>query len=144
MPEKLKKVYIGGVWDLYHTGHLNILQKAKALGDYLIVGVLTDDATERYKPRAIIREYDRLRIIRSIKHVDLAVLQSDTNPTKNGQLQYFNPDILVHADDWDEVPGQEWMLEHDKEVIFLPYTKSISTTEIRRLCEVNSGAKGQT
>lgn len=141
MPEKL--VYCGGVFDLFHVGHLNILQKSKALGDILIVGVLTDAATERYKPRAVIREDQRLQIVRGLSCVDLAVPQSDSDPTKDGQLQGYNPDILVHGSDWDKAPGQEWMLKHDKEVVFLPYTLSISSTEIRRLCCENySGTTG--
>lgn len=127
----MSKVYIAGVWDTFHIGHLNILQRAKALGDFLVVGVLTDEATERYKPRTIIRQKDRLEIVKAIKYVDMAFFQKDTDPTKNGELQYFNPDILIHADDWDYVPGQDWMLEKQKTVMLLPYTPNISSTLIR-------------
>ena len=134
MNASLSKVFIGGVWDLLHIGHLNILQEAKALGDFLIVGVLTDDAVERYKPRTIIREDHRLLMVRALSCVDLAILQDDTDPTKDKLLQYYEPDILVHGDDWDKIPGQEWMEQNGKEVVFLPYTSSVSSTQIRRSC----------
>jgi len=142
VPEDVIKVYIAGCWDLLHIGHLNILQRAKALGDVLIVGVLTDDGAAAYKNRPIIREDDRLCLVSALKCVDMAILQSDTDPTKNGELQLIDPDILVHGDDWHKIPGQEWMFRNRKEVMFLDYTPGVSTTEIRRLCERNQSVVG--
>lgn len=125
-----KVVFIGGIWDLFHVGHLNILKSAKELGDRLVVGVLSDFAASRYKRSPIMTCRERVRIVQAISVVDEAIIQLDTDPTKFGELQAVKPDILVHGDDWDAVPGQEWMERNGKEIVFLPYTQGISTTEI--------------
>lgn len=126
-----KKVYIGGVFDLFHIGHLNILKNASHLGD-VYAGVLTDEAASRYKSKPIIPLYERLAILNAIKYVTDAFPQYDTDPTIHGEIQSVEPDILLHGDDWDKVGGQDYMNSRGKETIFLPYTKGISSTDIKK------------
>ena len=106
----MKVVYTYVVGDLFHIGHLKCLQQAKALGDFLIVGVLTDSAVAAYKRTPIIPFEERLEIIKNIKCVDDAIRQEELNPASTIQKMKVPPDILVHGDDWDEnFPGAEYM-----------------------------------
>src|SRR5262245_32084490 len=98
-----KVVFTAGVWDILHVGHLNLLQRARALGDSLIVGVLTDEAAERYKPRPVMPFEERLELIRALRMVDDVVQVDDTNAT--AVLQELRPDILVHGSDILHKPG---------------------------------------
>ena len=105
-----KVVYTYLVGDLFHIGHLKCLQQAKALGDYLIVGVLTDEAVETYKRLPIVPFEERIEVIKNIKCVDEAVKQSELDPTNTIKSLPITPDVLVHGDDWDEnFPGAEYM-----------------------------------
>jgi len=126
-----KKVYIGGVFDLFHIGHLNLLKRANELGD-VYVGVLTDEAASRYKPRPVIPLDERIAIIKAIRYVTDAFPQYDTDPTLHGEIQLIEPDILLHGDDWNQVGGQQYMESRGRRTIFLPYTKGISSTDIKK------------
>lgn len=126
------KVYLGGVFDLFHIGHLSILERAKALGDHLTVGVLTDEAAMAYKDTPVIPFEERILIVRGLACVDEVVRQEDTNPCRFGELQEIDPDILVHGDEWDKLPGQDWMAAHGRKTIFLPHTKGITTTILKQ------------
>jgi len=123
-----------GVWDLFHVGHLNLLEKAKSLGDKLVVGVLSDERVEKDKghPPVICCE-QRERIIRSLKCVDFTVVYTKTDFTE--WLKSLDIDILVVGGDWGnygEVQQRykRYMLERGRFVI-LPYTEGISTTRIK-------------
>jgi glycerol-3-phosphate cytidylyltransferase len=126
-------VFTAGVWDILHIGHLALLQRAKALGDRLVVGVLTDEAAERYKPRPVIPFEQRLEIIRALRMVDEAVQVDDTNATP--VLQRLEPHILVHGSDISHKPGweigQTWMKEHGRQFVVLPYTEGVSSTGLK-------------
>lgn len=125
-----KIVFIGGIWDLFHVGHLNILRRARSLGGILVVGVLTDEAAMAYKPKPIMAFGQRIRIVQSLSFVNYAIPQEDTDPTY--MLEKVNPNVLVHGDDWKHVGGEEWMRDRGREVVFLPYTKGISTSATRK------------
>jgi len=119
--------YVAG--DLFHIGHLRCLQQAKALGDYLIVGVITDNGIAAYKRHPIIPFKERLEIIRNIKCVDKAVRQEVLDPTEN--LKEYKPDIVTHGDDWGEdFPGAEYMRSIGKLAIRTKYYTGQSTTEV--------------
>lgn len=121
--------------DLFHIGHLRQVQRCRylfAVGQ-LIVGVLSDDAVESYKRKPIISFEDRMEIYRGLKGVDLVVAQYSRDPTEN--LRILRPDILFHGDDWDEIPGSEWMHEHGGTVIKTPYTPGVSTSDIIERCK---------
>jgi len=126
-------VFTAGVWDILHIGHLNLLSRARALGDKLIVGVLTDEAAERYKPRPVMPYEQRLEIIRALRVVDDVVQVDDTNATS--LLQRLRPDILVHGSDIDKKEGweigQTWMRSNGRQFVVLPYTEGVSSTGLK-------------
>jgi glycerol-3-phosphate cytidylyltransferase len=135
-----KVVYTSGSWDMFHVGHLNILERSKALGDQLVVGVSTDELIEEYKGMPpIIPFEERFRIVQSIGCVDFAVRQ--TVLTEVAQLQEFDVDIVTIGDDWKgkHLDGLEWMkAQQGKEVVYLEYTPGVSTTGIKRKIIQNS------
>ena len=132
--KKYKVGYTDGVYDLFHVGHLNMIQTAKKYCDYLIVGVHGDYVVEEYKHRRpIINENDRKRIIESIKGVDRAEINRFRDKLKLWELYHF--DVVFIGDDWK---GTERWNNFEKilasinvDVVYVPYTKGISTTEIR-------------
>lgn len=132
--KKYKVGYTDGVYDLFHVGHLNMIQTAKDYCDYLIVGVHGDVVVEEYKHhRPIIDENDRRRIIESIKGVDRAEINRFRDKLKLWELYHF--DVVFIGDDWK---GTERWNKFEKilagvgvDVIYVPYTRGISTTEIR-------------
>lgn len=129
----MKRVFTSGSFDLFHIGHLNILEKSAALGDELIVGVSTDELIEEYKGMKPIIPYEqRARIVASIKCVTKVVKQ--TKLTEIAQLQRENIDIVTIGDDWKGkyLEGLEWMKSQPgKEVVYFPYTPGVSTTQIK-------------
>jgi rfaE bifunctional protein nucleotidyltransferase chain/domain len=130
-----KTVYIGGAWDLFHIGHVNILERAKRLGTKLIVGVLTDEAVEGYKPRPIIAFEDRKRIVESLSIVDRVIVQHDQDPTADLTALGIKPAYIVHGSDWNYCPGEAYARANGGKAVILPYTPGISTTEIKRRIE---------
>lgn len=132
--KKYKIGYTDGVYDLFHVGHLNMIQAAKEKCEYLIVGVHGDDVVEEYKHhRPIMNENDRRRIVESIKGVDRVEINRFRDKLKLWELYQFN--VVFIGDDWK---GTERWNNFEKalaqigvDVIYLPYTKGISTTEIR-------------
>jgi rfaE bifunctional protein nucleotidyltransferase chain/domain len=126
-------VFTAGVWDILHVGHLNLLRRAKALGDRLVVGVLTDEAAERYKPRPVMPFEQRLEIIRELRVVDEVVQVDDTNATPI--LETLKPHILVHGSDINHKAGweigQTWMTENGRQFVILPYTEGVSSTRLK-------------
>jgi glycerol-3-phosphate cytidylyltransferase len=135
---KLKVGYAAGVFDLFHIGHLNVIKKAKKNCDYLIVGVTTDEETYRLKSRyPLIPFIERKEIIKSLKYVDRVVPEKDSNKL----LAYNNLkfDIIFKGDDQK---GSEKWIKYEKEfkkkgvkIVFFKYTKSTSSTKIRKLIE---------
>ncbi len=133
--KKYKIGYTDGVYDLFHIGHLNMIQAAKSQCEYLIVGVHGDDVVKEYKPfYPIINENERKRIIESIKGVDRAVINRFRDKMKLWELYKF--DVIFIGDDWK---GTDRWINFEKElnainvdVIYVPYTKGISTSDIRR------------
>ena len=131
----MKVVYIIGVFDLFHTGHVELLRRAKELGDKLVVAINSDDIVEQYKRRPFIDEENRLKVIQACKYVDEAfVIRTFDN--KEVVLKY-GVSIIVHGNDWvgDSYLEQikltpQFISKHQIELIYLPYTKGISTSEI--------------
>lgn len=134
MKSKKVRVFTSGSFDLFHVGHLNILEKSAALGDELIVGVSTDELIEKYKGmKPIIPFEQRFRIVEAIKCVTKVVKQ--TKLTEIAQLQEYDIDIVTIGDDWKEkyLEGLEWMKSQSgKRVEYFPYTQGISTTSIKK------------
>ena len=128
-----KVVYTAGTYDLFHFGHLNILLKAKALGDYLIVGVSTDSLISKYKGlKPIICYGDRVSIIKELKCVDKVIKQSRFFDIK--QLKKYNISTIVLGSDWcdKDFPELDKCLKDLKiKIIYVPYTKRLSTSKIK-------------
>lgn len=134
MKEKKIRVFTSGSFDLFHVGHLNILERSAALGDELIVGVSTDELIQHYKGMPPIIPFEqRIRIVASIKCVTKVVKQ--VKLTEIAQLKQEEIDIVTIGDDWENkyLEGLEWMKQQPgKEVVYFPYTPGVSTTSIKK------------
>jgi rfaE bifunctional protein nucleotidyltransferase chain/domain len=129
-------VYAAGAWDMFHVGHLNVLKSAKALGDILIVGVSTDELVYKYKGHHPLLSYeDRSAVVAACRYVDAVVPQRTLE--KDEQLQKLDVDILVVGDDWwqEKVRGHDFMIEHGRRVVYLPYTEGRSSSALRKALE---------
>ena len=123
----MKKVITFGTFDVFHIGHVSILERAKSYGDYLIVGVSSDDLNFSKKGcKPIYSEKDRRKIIKSLSCVD-EVFSETSLELKRQYINDFNADILIMGDDWK---GKFDNHKDQCEVIYLPRTPSISTKEI--------------
>ncbi len=124
----MKRVITFGTYDLFHVGHLRLLQRAASLGDYLIVGVSTDELNFSKKQKMpVFSESDRFEIIDSLKMVD-HVFAEESLELKGEYIKKYRADILVMGDDWS---GKFDHFSHLCEVVYLPRTPEISTTEIK-------------
>ena len=125
-------VYTYVVGDLLHIGHLKCLQQAKALGDYLIVGVLTDEATVAYKRCPIIPFRERIEMVANLKCVDEVIQQNSLDPTEN--IMRIKPDIVTHSHkEKEKFPGanvEALMNELKGKAIHTHYYQGTSTTKI--------------
>ena len=140
--KKYKVGYTQGTFDLFHIGHLNLLNNAKKLCDYLIVGVNTDRLVKEYKCKdTIIKQKDRIEIVANIKAVDDVILTDTLD--KLVVLDKIKFDVIFIGDDWKN--NERWintkneLAEKKIDVVFLPYTKSISTTQISRFLKKKQG-----
>ncbi len=124
-------VYADVTGDLMHAGHISFFQKARAEGDYLIIGVLADEDVESYKRTPILSLKERVAVIKACKYVD-EVIEAPPLRTTEEWLKKHNIDIVVHGDDMDEELLVDQYGVPMKMGIFktVSYYKGISTTEI--------------
>ena len=123
----MKRVITYGTFDLLHYGHINLLRRAKALGDYLIV-VLSTDEFNAVKHKTAYHPYEaRKTILEAIRYVD-EVIQEYTWEQKIRDVVDNQVDVFVMGDDWK---GQFDFLKDYCEVVYLPRTEGISTTKIK-------------
>ncbi len=123
----MKKVITYGTFDLLHKGHINILRRAKDLGDYLVVAISSDEFNAIKDKKAYHSYEDRKFILEAIKYVD-EVIREDTWEQKVSDVQEHDIDVFVMGDDWE---GKFDDLKEYCEVVYLPRTKDISTTQIK-------------
>lgn len=123
----MKKVLTYGTFDLLHRGHINILKRAKDLGDYLVVAVSSDEFNAIKDKKAYHSFEDRKYILEAIKYVD-EVIREDDWDQKIADVKNHNIDVFVMGDDWE---GKFDELKDYCEVVYLPRTKNISTTQIK-------------
>ncbi len=129
--------YVIGVFDLFHRGHLEFLQAARALGDRLIVAINGDEMVSSYKRRPVNSEADRLAIVSALRCVDRAfVIGGYDNRT---QLVRHKVDVIVHGDDWEPesymeqiVVDREFLDRRGIRLQFVPYYGGVSTSSIIR------------
>lgn len=130
--------YTAGVFDLFHIGHLNLLKKAKENCDFLIVGVNSDKLVKEYKKKTpIIPQEERMEIIKALKFADQVVLVNNRDKLDAYKKYKFNR-IFV-GDDWKNHPSylvsQKQLTPYNVEFVFFPYTKTTSSTLIRKVIE---------
>jgi len=123
----MSRIITFGTFDLFHIGHLQILKRAKALGNHLIVGISTDALNFSKKQRnPICNQQHRMEIIQELKCVD-EVFYEESLELKREYILTHKADVLVMGDDWQ---GKFDMFQDICKVHYLPRTPSISTTEI--------------
>jgi glycerol-3-phosphate cytidylyltransferase len=132
----MKKVITYGTFDLLHWGHVNLLKRARELGDYLIVALSTDEFNAVKKKKAYYSYENRKLILEAIRYVD-KVIPEKTWEQKVDDVLNYDIDIFVMGDDWK---GTFDFLKEYCEVVYLPRTVGISTTQIKRdLLSVRNG-----
>ena len=125
----MKKVITYGTFDLLHYGHINLLQRAKELGDYLIVALSTDEFNSEMKGKVTYFTYEeRKRLLEAIRYVDL-VIPEENWEQKISDVKEFKVDTFVMGDDWK---GKFDFLKDYCDVVYLERTPEISTTKIKK------------
>ena len=124
----MRKVITYGTFDMLHYGHINLLRRAKSLGDYLIVALSTDEFNWNMKQKKCYFPYEeRKRLLEAIRYVDL-VIPENSWEQKISDVKEFKVDTFVIGDDWE---GKFDFLKEYCEVAYLPRTPEISTTQIK-------------
>jgi cytidyltransferase-like protein len=136
MPSKrYKNLYIIGVFDLFHTGHLSFLEQCATLSENLIVAVNGDEMVAAYKRLPIFSEEQRLKLIKANRLVSDAFIirEFDNKP----YLEQYEIDAIVHGDDWERSSyleqirvDENFLNEKGIELVFVPYSQGISTSEL--------------
>ncbi|AZR73924.1 glycerol-3-phosphate cytidylyltransferase [Anoxybacter fermentans] len=124
----MKRVLTYGTFDLLHYGHINLLRRAKQLGDYLIVGLSTDSFNSIKGKKSYFSYEERKALLESIRYVDLVIPEESWEQKIKDVIEY-KVDIFVMGDDWT---GKFDFLKEYCEVIYLPRTPGISTTKIKQ------------
>lgn len=124
----MKRVITYGTFDLLHYGHINLLKRAKELGDYLIVALSTDEFNKYSKNKICYFSYEkRKQLLEAIRYVDL-VIPEENWEQKIADVQKYNVDTFVMGDDWK---GKFDFLKEYCDVVYLERTPEISTTQIK-------------
>lgn len=124
----MKKIITYGTFDLLHYGHINLLRRAKALGDYLIVALSTDEFNWNEKQKKCYFTYEqRKQLLEAIRYVDLVIPETCWEQ-KASDVKEYHADVFVMGDDWE---GKFDFLKEHCEVVYLPRTPEISTTQIK-------------
>lgn len=130
----MKRVITYGTFDLLHYGHINLLQRAKELGDYLIVALSTDEFNWKEKQKKCYFSYEqRLKLLEAVRYVDLVIPETCWEQKVTDAKEY-KVDVFVIGDDWK---GKfDFLKEQGVEVVYLPRTPEISSTQIKEELKV--------
>lgn len=124
----MKRVITYGTFDLLHYGHINLLRRARALGDYLIVGLSTDQFNWQEKQKKSYFTYEKRKaMLEAIRYVDLVIPEENWDQKKT-DVEKYHADVFVIGDDWK---GKFDFLRDQCEVVYLSRTPEISTTKIK-------------
>ena len=126
----MRRVITYGTYDLLHYGHINLLRRAKAYGDYLIVALSSDEFNQEKKHKTTYFTYEqRKQLVESIRYVDL-VIPEDSWEQKRKDMREYHIDTFVMGDDWR---GKfDFLKEEGVEVVYLPRTPEISSSQMKR------------
>lgn len=143
--KKYRRGYTQGVYDMFHVGHLNLINNAKKYCDYLVVGVNSDRLVQEYKHKTpVINEHERRYIVENIKAVNETVIAETLDKVK--QLELIGYDAVFIGDDWKDdfrwIETKEVLANYGVDVVFLPYTQGICSTDLsivqnNRMKEIN-------
>lgn len=125
----MKRVITYGTFDLLHYGHINLLRRAKEMGDYLIVALSTDYFNEYYKKKKTYFSYEqRKQLVEAVRYVDLVIPEENWEQKINDMHEY-HIDTFVMGDDWK---GKfDFLRDEGVDVVYVPRTPEISTTKIK-------------
>lgn len=123
----MRTVITYGTFDILHVGHINLLRRARALGDRLVVGLSTDEFNQSKHKSSLLNYENRKAVLEAIRYVD-EVFPELTWEQKFEDIRRYGADVFVMGDDWR---GKFDFLRQGCEVVYLPRTPSISTTEIK-------------
>ena len=125
----MRRVITYGTFDLLHYGHINLLQRAKQLGDYLIVALSTDEFNLDQKQKKCYFTYEqRKELLEAIRYVDLVIPEINWDQ-KVSYMHEYHVDVFVMGDDWK---GKfDYLADEGVEVVYLPRTPEISTSQIK-------------
>lgn len=138
--------YVAGVFDLFHIGHLNILKRAKEQCDYLIVGVVSDEQASKGKARApYVGEQERKLMVEACKYVDEAFILPIAASGTRDVYRKYHFDAQFSGSDYEHDPTwraeQAWLRERGSDIVFFPYTESISSTKLKAVIEKDAKEK---
>ena len=123
----MKRVITYGTYDVLHYGHVNLLKRAKNLGDYLIVGLSSDEFNAIKNKKSYFSYEQRKMILEACRYVDLVIPENNWEQ-KIGDIQRYQADIFVMGDDWE---GKFDYLKEYCDVIYLPRTPEVSSTKTK-------------
>ena len=123
-----KTVITYGTFDMFHIGHLKLLRRLSEMGDKVIVGVSTDEFNELKGKKTLIPYDQRAAIVEAIDCVDM-VIPEESWEQKLSDIKEYGVDVFAIGEDWK---GEFDFLEEHCEAVYLPRTKNISTTELKR------------
>ena len=124
----MKRVITYGTFDLLHYGHINLLRRAKMMGDYLIVGLSTDEFNWNMKQKKSYFSYEkRKEMLEAIRYVDMVIPEENWDQ-KLTDVEKYEADVFVIGDDWK---GKFDFLKDKCEVVYLPRTPEISSSQIK-------------
>ncbi len=126
----MKRVLTYGTYDLLHYGHIRLLQRSRALGDYLIVALSTDEFNESKGKKAYHNYETRKLMLESVRYVDL-VIPENCWEQKIDDIKKYEVDIVVMGDDWSGSDRFSYLKDHC-ELVYLPRTEGISTSDIKK------------
>lgn len=137
--ERKKIVFTNGCFDIVHLGHIDYLEKARNLGDKLVLGLNTDASVKRLKGanRPIINEYARARMMAALAFVDAVILFDESTPKE--LIETICPDILVKGDDYsiENIVGADFVIKNGGEVKTISLVDGFSTSNIIKLIKNN-------
>ena len=136
----MKRILTYGTFDLLHYGHINLLKRAKALGDYLVVAVSTDSFNKKKKKKAYHNYETRKMMLEAVRYVDL-VIPEENWEQKIDDVKKYDIDIVVMGSDWAGSDRFDYLKDYC-EVVYLPRTEGVSTTKIKEELKLQEPQNG--